>query len=369
MREIIENAVNLTRELIAVPSESSEPTATTGPCEAGIVEVLKRLCAMNDITWQLQEVLPERFNFIASFPKPGAPRIVFLAHMDTVSAQGMRNPFLAEVRDNKIWGRGACDDKGPLAALFSTLIGLHGRGIPLGYDVTLVGSVDEECGMAGSDRLARDNPNGWDLCVALEPSRLQPISTHIGVYRCRILPQRGSGAESLMAIKEELGRLKAAINRQSHPALGKAVMTITLIAADKNRKTGMETDRILVDIRLLPDHQPAKIHAYIQQVVGDRGRVIPLFAAFGLDSDPHDQFIQAFQASIRARNFPDKLIGVPFPSDCSRLKNRGTCLVWGPGDYKAAHKPHEFIEIEQLAGACRVLSHFLARGPGRRILK
>ncbi len=360
MRDIIDNTIHLTKELIAIPSESSEPTATTGPCEAGIVEVLERLCSTNNIAWQLQEVMAERFNFIDSFPKPGAPKIVFLAHMDTVSARGMRKPFEAEVRDNKIWGRGACDDKGPLAALFSTLIGLRKRGDSLGYDVTLVGSVDEECGMAGSARLAEANPAGWDLCVALEPSGLRPISTHIGVYRCRILPRRASDAETLIQIKEELGRLKTAIEQQAHPKLGRAVMTITLIAGGSGRGAGLDKDRILIDIRLLPNHQPAKIHAYIEQVVGGRGRVIPLFAAFGLDSDPDDSFIQAFQASIRAQKFPDKLIGVPFPSDCSRLKSRGTSLVWGPGDYKAAHKPHEFIEIGQLAGACRVLSHFLA---------
>ncbi|MFW8601092.1 M20 family metallopeptidase [Desulfobacterota bacterium M19] len=357
MRDIIDNTINLTKELIAIPSESSEPTATTGPCEAGIVKVLERLCSTNNIAWQLQEALPERFNFIASFPKPGAPKIIFLAHMDTVSARGMRNPFLAEVRDNKIWGRGACDDKGPLAALFSTLIGLRKQGVSLGYDVTLVGSVDEECGMTGSAKLASANPAGWDLCVALEPSGLQPISTHIGVYRCRILPHGNSDAETLIRIKEELGRFKAAIEQQVHPELGRAVMTITLIAGGASGLR--DKDRILIDIRLLPSHQPAKIHAYIKQVVGGRGLVIPLFAAFGLESDPDDSFIQAFQASIRAQNFPDKLVGVPFPSDCSRLKNRGTCLVWGPGDYKAAHKSDEFIEIEQLSGACRVLSHFL----------
>ncbi len=360
MRDIIDNAVSLTRELIAIPSESSEPTATTGPCEAGIVEVLERLCSTNDIVWQLQEVLPERFNFIASFPKPGAAKIVFLAHMDTVSARGMRNPFLAEIRENRIWGRGACDDKGPLAALFSTLIGLRNRGVALGYDVTLVGSVDEECGMAGSARLAMENPAGWDLCVALEPSRLQPISTHIGVYRCRILPRQGFDGGILIQLKEELGKLKAAIDKQNHPKLGKAVMTITLIGADKGRGTNLGEERILIDIRLLPSHQPAKIHAYIKQVVGGRGRVIPLFVALGLDSDPEDCLMRAFQASIRAEKFSDKLIGVPFPSDCSRLKNSGTCLVWGPGDYNMAHDSHECIEIGQLAGACRVLSHFLS---------
>ncbi len=357
MSKITENAVKLTRELISIPSESSEAIATTAPCEAGIIAVLQRLCSENNIPWHLQEINAGRSNFIASFPKPGAARIIFLAHMDTVSGAGMNNPFLAKIKDNKIWGRGACDDKGPLATLFSTLIGLKNRGVTMNYDVTLVGSVDEECSMAGSYQLAAKNPAGWDLCVALEPSNLQPISTHIGVYRCRILPNPASN-NILKQIKTELGGLKDAIDKQRHSQLGYSKMTVTLLGNDVNTQNSEES-RLLVDIRLLPGQNPAKIHTFIKQVVGNKGRVIPLTAAMALNSNPENYLIKTFQNSIQSQNLPAELIAVPFPSDCSQLTNSGACLVWGPGDYKVAHGSEEFIDIDQLAEACRVLSHFL----------
>ena len=359
--DIADQAIRLTQELIAIPSESSEPIATNEPCEARIVEILQRICTANSIPWELQEVLPGRLNFIVSFPKPEAQKILILAHMDTVSGKEMTDAFQGKIRDGKIWGRGACDDKGPLAVLFSCLIGLKNSGNPLAYDVTVVGSVDEECSMAGSAKMAQKNPAGWDLCLALEPSLLRPISSHIGVYRCRILPELSPPATSpLPQINTALKSFKAQISEAEHPKLGKAIMTITEIKGDDN-KTVAGQDRVLVDIRLLPNQSPAKIHASIKKIIGDLGHVIPLFTGLGIDSDPKDPLIRAFQDSLSSQGLNNELIGVPFPSDCSQLRNRGTCLVWGPGDPHLAHSPNECIEIGQIKGACRVLTHFLCR--------
>ncbi len=103
MNNIIAHAIRLTQELISVPSESSEPTQTKGPCEAGVVKVLQRLCSANNISGREQEVYPKRSNFIASFPRPSAPKILIVAHMDTISGKGMNNPFQAWFGFKKLW--------------------------------------------------------------------------------------------------------------------------------------------------------------------------------------------------------------------------------------------------------------------------
>ncbi len=108
-----------------------------------------------------------------------------MAHSDTVSAEGMSKGFSGEIKENAIWGRGACDDKGPLAVALSTLAGLQQQNIKLAYDVTFAATVDEECTMAGAAALA--NTFGpWDLCIGLEPTELRLINAHKGVHRCKI---------------------------------------------------------------------------------------------------------------------------------------------------------------------------------------
>ena len=88
--------------------------------------------------------MPGRHNALIHFPKPDAPKLLIIAHMDTVSARGMEDPFSGKIRDNNIYGRGACDDKGPLAAAFATLLNSRQDQIPFVYDVTFAGTVDEE---------------------------------------------------------------------------------------------------------------------------------------------------------------------------------------------------------------------------------
>jgi len=355
-QEISAEAVRLTRELIRIPSESSGSAGDNPPYEAGITAVLQDICTAANIPWRLQEVLPKRHNFIASLANPDAPKILLLAHMDTVSTQGMPEPFSAKIKDGTIWGRGACDDKGPLAVLFATIIGLKRANITLKYDLTLVATVDEENSMAGSAKLAKESDTSWDLCLALEPSQLRAITCHIGVYRCRILPKKSQeNPQPLEKIIAGLTNFKKEITGPSNPLLGRAAMTVTEIKNDSG------PDRILVDIRLLPDQSPAKIHAAIVKLTADYGRVIPLFTGLGIDSAPDEPLIHAFRDSIEFQGVNSEPIGVLFPSDCSQLRNHGPCLVWGPGNPDLAHTPNEQIAIDQIEGACRVLCSFLSQ--------
>lgn len=355
MDDIVRMAVHLTQELVRVPSESSEAIATDGPPEAGVAALLQKVCSEHGVFWQRQAVFPGRDNFVSLFPQPGAPRVLFAAHMDTVSGKGMEGPFSAELRNNRVWGRGACDDKGSLATVLAVLISLKNQGVPLRYQVTLAATVDEERTMSGAAVLAKNNPGGWDLCVGMEPTLLQPISAHRGAYRCRILaPDKGElEAGTLVA---DLRRFGEALSENVHPKLGKAVMTVTEIPKDQGG-----SHRVLVDLRLLPGQLPARIHAYVGQLVASRGKVIPLFAARGIDSDPDNHHIHSFQASLARAGQDASLKAVPYTTDCSQLQDRGPCLVWGPGDPLLAHHHEESIAIEDLAVACRVLFDFFAR--------
>ena len=192
----IPDVITMTRELVKIPSESSEPVAThtTSP-EKGVVEYLSAICRNGGVEHYTMEALPGRENLIVRLPNQGAPRILIVGHMDTVSAVGMDNPFSGEMREGMIHGRGSCDDKGPLAAGLSAVLEIHRNlGSAPAYDITFAGSIDEECTMTGAEKLAAEL-DGFELCIALEPTDLKIIRAHKGVYRCRIIT-RGKAAHS-----------------------------------------------------------------------------------------------------------------------------------------------------------------------------
>lgn len=367
---IYKKAVQLSRDLIQIPSESSEPIGTSGPPETTVSTYITKLLTAHKIDFTLQEALAGRHNIIVSMPKANTAKVLFLAHMDTVSGQGMSGPFNAKITEKAIFGRGACDDKGPLATLLASLIYMKESAIQQNYDITLVCTVDEENTMAGSAFFEKKRTEHYDICVALEPSLLQPISKHIGVYRCRIFPAGSKKMsppypplekkrEIIQDILTDLVAFKNELQLKTDTELGRTNVTLTELDKETTRQAVSGRHRILVDIRMLPSQSPKSIHERITSIVGGRGKVILIFAGFGIDSEPTNPFIQKFRQSLARQGLSDKLIGVPFPSDCSQMRGLKTCLVWGPGDPKHAHSDEEHIELSQIYGACRFLTDFL----------
>ena len=183
----IPDSIDMARDLVKIPSESSDPLGTDiASVEKKVVEYLVEHCRNAGIDHEVSEVMPGRENLLVRLPNPGAQKLLIVAHMDTVSARGMKEPFSGDLKEGKIYGRGSCDDKGPLAAGLSSVFAVHNSGIKPCYDVTFAASVDEECTMIGAEHIARQ-VEGFDLCIALEPTGLKIIRAHKGVYRCRVI--------------------------------------------------------------------------------------------------------------------------------------------------------------------------------------
>lgn len=317
----------------------------------------------------VQEALPGRHNFICLFPKTDAPKLLIVAHMDTVSARGMKNPFAATLENNRIYGRGACDDKGPLASAFAVLAGLTSQKVPLKYDVTFVGTVDEECSMSGAAMFAKIGES-YDLCIALEPTGLQLINAHKGVYRFQVFtkgvaahsssPEQGDNSIVKMhAIINDLLEYGAKIGSQNDPELGKATLAITQINGGSVINIIPDRCSLSVDIRLLPIQGPQKTAAELKKLIGDRGIMRKIFSAKGIHSSLEEIHIQKFLQSLSDSGFPAQATTASYATDCSKLTEKGPCVVWGPGSIDQAHKTGEYIETSQIEGACRILCHFL----------
>lgn len=367
------DVVTLTRKLVSIPSESSNQTLTDkkNP-EQGVVNYLQDLCKERSVPFERQEALPGRHNAIIRFPKPNAKKLLIIAHMDTVSTLGMDNPFSGEIRDNKIWGRGACDDKGPLAVAFSTLLNLYTEQVDLAYDVTLACTVDEEVTMTGALELG-NNIGSWDLCIALEPTNLQVIKAHKGVYRFRVftlgkaahssVPEQGKNAiHAMLPIITDLQRYGDLLCLTTDPEMGNSFLSLTQIKAGSSLNIIPDACSLGVDIRILPDVDPTGVAQKIQEIVGDRGKVEEDYRGRGIRSDISQPLITKFMESNNAGGGGVEAVTAPFATDCSKLAHKGPCIVWGPGDIAQAHKQVEYVGIKQLETACCILRKYLTTG-------
>lgn len=365
--------LSLATALVRIPSESSDPIATDlAGVERQVVAYLAALCREARIEHRTSEVRPGRENLLVRLPNPGAPRLLIVAHLDTVSGKGMTAPFAGEFREGCLWGRGACDDKGPLAAALSAILDLHGRGIKPCFDLTFVGTVDEECSMAGAEQLAREI-DGFELCLALEPTDLKVINAHKGVYRFVVStrgravhsshPERGDNAiNRMLPILQDLQAWGAELAACRHPRLGQATLAITRLQGGASLNTIPDYCEAGVDVRLLPEMPAAAMAARVRELIGDRGEVVEVYTGEGINTEMDNPLIDRFMTAIRTEGVEPGPITASFATDCSRLHQLGPCLVWGPGDIAQAHQISEHIPVSQLERASAILKDFLTGG-------
>jgi acetylornithine deacetylase len=365
--------VSLASSLVRIPSESSDPVGTDpATAERQVVAYLAAICRAAHLDYRTSEVKPGRENLLVRLANPGAPRLLIVAHLDTVSGRGMTAPFAGALREGSLWGRGACDDKGPLAAGFSAILDLHARGVKPVFDLTFVGTVDEECSMAGAEQLAREIA-GFELCLALEPTDLKVINAHKGVYRCLVItrgravhsshPERGDNAISrMLPILQDLEVWGAELAERQHPGLGKASLAITRLQGGASLNIIPDYCEAGVDIRLLPEMTAGAIAARVKELIGDRGEVVEVYTGEGISTEMDNPLIDQFMTAIRAEGAEPGPITAAFATDCSRLHHLGPCLVWGPGDIAQAHQINEHIPVSQLERATAILKNFLTGG-------
>src|SRR5205807_7061461 len=170
---------------------------------------------------------------------PGSRRTILLdAHQDTVPADGMTiEPFSPVIEGSRLYGRGACDIKGGMAAMLAAFARLV-RERPAGSaSVVMACTVDEEFTHTGSSQLAADLPAA-DFAIVAEPTRLDIVNRHKGAVRWKIrtrgvachssTPARGANAIYRMAdVVQALAAYAAALaDSRPDPVLGPASLSV-----------------------------------------------------------------------------------------------------------------------------------------------
>ena len=370
--------VDLLRELVSVPSVN--PAFPDGTGEGELARAVAGYLRDLGAEVQLQEVLPGRPNVLAHVGDNG-PRLLLSAHLDTVQTTRMAvAPFAGEVREGRMFGRGACDTKASLAAMLVALREAV-RTRRLRCRVTFAALVDEEVGFAGSKALAASRPQ-VDGAVFGEPTDLQLVVAHKGVLRFYVqttgraahsaTPELGVNAiEGMLSVAGLLCELPDPL--PEHPLLGRPTCCLTEIQGGTGRNTVPDRCRVHVDRRTLPGEQGEEVWASLRErvlaseaVKAFPGKVEfepPYLVAPGLQTPEGAWVVQALERAVYRVLGRAVRTGVPYGTDAGYVAQTGVpCVVFGPGSAAEAHTATESVALDQVELAARVFSELLAGG-------
>src|ERR1051326_2029051 len=245
-RRRMTNTEKLLRDLIALPSVNPAFLAANDPRggEKRVAEFLAHKAKQNRLDVEFQDVLPNRSNLLARLSPTGRVRrrILLAPHLDTVNVVSEAQ-FTPMARSEKLFGRGACDTKGSVAAMFNALCELaRSDRRPRETEIIFAGLVDEENAQTGSRALA-DSSLKADLAIVGEATRLQVITAHKGSLWLELetlgkaahgaRPELGRNAVHEMARIVDLLQTRYATQlrqRPRHRLLGHATVSVGAIS-------------------------------------------------------------------------------------------------------------------------------------------
>jgi acetylornithine deacetylase/succinyl-diaminopimelate desuccinylase family protein len=369
-------AHSILESLIRVPS-------VTGS-EGRAAETLAECCELAGLGVEMREVQPGRPNVIARWGTGRSPVVLLTGHIDTVPVGSgwTRDPFGAEVADGRLYGRGACDMKGGLAAMLAAVADLRQEGLEPDGDVIFAAVVGEEEDSAGTLALVAGALRA-DCAVLAEPTGLELVRSNRGLvnYSLEIAgrsahassPELGQNAIVAAArIILELDAIALRLVDQPHPTLGPPNLSVGTIHGGTRPYVVPDRCVIEVDRRVNPGESAATVRAEADAALAGARQHLPwLSASFRLGSEylPFElaedhAFVRAMLKAMEAASVPPRLGAWRAASDAGFLSARAQipCVLFGPGDISDAHRPDEFVELKQVELARAVFRRLLHAG-------
>jgi len=358
--------VSLLGELIRIPSVNPEgDPGVSEPGEARLAQHLSGILKNLGAEASLQEVLPGRPNVVACFPsdRPGKPRVLFAPHTDTVSVVGMTiDSFSGEVRDGKVWGRGASDTKGPMASMLAAL-SRCGDIIPsLGHEIWFAGLMGEESGQHGAKALA--SQEHFDFVIAGEPTDLKTVHAHKGSLWVTLTaqgravhasaPERGENAIYKLTSAIEAIRTKVIpeLSSKEHPLLGQSTLSVGTIRGGSKTNIVPDHAEATLDIRVIPGEEPSRLIALLRDAAPQVG--LDYQGSAPLYTDPAHPLIAKLSA---IGGYP---VGAPWFCDAAVFAEKGMpAVALGPGSIAQAHTADEWISVNDLEAGADFFEKFL----------
>jgi acetylornithine deacetylase len=369
--------VALLRDLVAI--DSVNPSLVPGAAgESAIARRVADEMRASGLAVEIREAAPGRPNVVGTLDGRASGRALMLCgHTATVGVTGMVRPFDPELRGGRLYGRGAQDMKGGLAAMLGAARTLAESGLAAGR-LVVAAVVDEEHSSLGADALVATHRA--DAAVVTEPTGLDVAVAHKG-FQWVSVETRGraahgsrpnDGRDAILRMGRVLAGLEVLDrhlqNGSAHPLLGAASLHASLIHG--GRELSSDPDRAWLEFerRTLPG-EPATVAYDEASAILDMLRAAdPEFeadakAAFGRDAyeiDPKSRLpADLVRAATKAGASP-RLVGMTFWTDAAILGGAGIpSVLFGPGG-AGLHSTEEYVLVEDVC-RCRDALVELAR--------
>lgn len=325
------------------------------------------------------EYAPGRTNVIALLKNGDGPCFAFNTHLDTVPAGTgwASDPFTLTEREGRLYGRGACDAKGPLVAMVEALRMLAASRSSWSGTLMGVFTADEEVASEGAKFYVRDRPPAIDFVVIGEPTSNATFSAHKGSLRPRVrvkgvTAHSGTPELGINAIYQSaklLGLIEEAHHQQvrcrCHALVGNASLTVTRVHGGHADNVVPNSCELLLDRRMVPGEDENEVKAELQQLL-DRAReqsgveteIIAWQPTTGgaTETDGSEAIVQHSLAACRRHGQPEPgPFGFQGGCDLVHFRALGAKgVVVGPGALAVAHKPDEFVPVEEFIAAAYI---------------
>ena len=322
-------------------------------------------------------------------------RLILSGHLDVVPpgdpASWTVDPWGAEIREDRLYGRGACDMKGGVAAILAAVrsLGVDGSLHRLDGELMVVLVPSEEDGGQGTLGAIRSGATA-DMAIITEPSQLDVVVAHAGAITFRLtVPGRAAHAsqrrEGISALDKlfELTRALEGDERRRNEAETDPLMTAlglpypTIIGiVEGGEWASTVLDKVVAYGRygVKLGQSPAEAEAHLRAAIAeacatdgflrDHPATVEITGGrFGSARVPSDHPLPTGLADVveRVTGRRPALLGEPYGADMQMFVNHGDtpCVIFGPGDVRVAHSADEHVPLDEVETCARVLAEWV----------
>ena len=353
-----------------VAANSINPALVAGaPGEREAAEVAKRAMAAAGLDVVLRDAAPGRPNVVGVLEgrAPG-PSVMFCGHLDTVGVEGMTDPFTPRVSNGRLYGRGAQDMKGGVAAMIAAAAVLapgwsRGRLI-------VAGVADEEHMSLGAESLVRE----WraDMAIVTEPTDLRLAIGHKGFAWVDIVTRgraaHGSRPDEGRDAIARMGRVLVALEARDRELRGKASVPFqgtgslhaSLISGGHELSSYPDRCSLQMERRTVSGEDPSVIVKEIEDLLARLREEDPEFQAHARLTayrpayrlDASHTLPAAISHALTKAGLAAEPTGMSFWTDAAILGEAGTpSVLFGPGG-AGLHSVEEYVNVDDVL-TCR----------------
>ena len=352
-------------ELVAIESVNPDLVAT-GSGESKIAAFVASWLATEGLAVQVVEPLPGRASVIGVLAGAGGGMSLMLnAHMDTVGAGGMKDPFTPVVREGRVYGRGAYDMKGSLAAIM--IAAREAKKLKLHGDLIVAAVADEEVASVGTAAVLKRVEA--DAAIVTEPTEMRLCLAHKGFawleVETRGVAAHGSRADLGVDAVGHMGRILTGVLEldrrlragRGHLLLGTGTIHASLIEGGQELSTYPARCVVKLERRTIPGEDGASALREIEEVIAAARVADPALEAsaellmerppsqLGADSFVTEAVEKAATEELRRQ---PEVIGVAYWMDMALSNAMGIPTVaFGPSG-EGAHADVEWVDLASL---------------------